>query len=88
MENIVLDAIEAAGFGNTMPKFEALFTDQDPDTDAAEAAVLQIIRGEVKLGETDDDREALLDYGQACRLQGFRNGFKVAVRMMAECMME
>ena len=50
--------------------------------------MLQIIRGEVKLGETDDDREALLDYGQACRLQGFRNGFKVAVRMMAECMME
>lgn len=88
MKHLVLDAIEAAGSGNTMPEFEALVKGTDPDVDAARAAVLQIIRGEVKLGEKDDDQEALIDYGYACNLLGFRNGFKVAVRMMAECMME
>ena len=50
--------------------------------------VMKIIRGEVKLKETDDDQAALMGYGVACQSLGFQNGFRLAVRMMAECMMD
>ena len=49
---------------------------------------MKIIRGEVKLKETDDDQAALMGYGVACQSLGFQNGFRLAVRMMAECMMD
>ncbi len=85
---LVLEAIEAASCGCTLQDFEALVTKTTPMVEEAEEEVMKIIRGEVKLGEKDDDQEALMGYGVACQSLGFQNGFKLAVRMMAECMMD
>lgn len=86
MGNIMIEGIEAACCGNALTVLEEIVTKTTPMVDETEREVLKIIRGEVKLGEKDDDREALWAYATACQSLGFQNGFKLAVRMMAECM--
>ena len=46
---------------------------------------MRIIEGKEK---PYDPQATLVDYGVACQSLGFQNGFKLAVRMMAECMMD
>ena len=88
MVKLALEAIEAASCGCTLQDFEALVVKTTPMIEEAMEDVMKIIRGEVKLGEKDDDKEALVGYGVACQSLGFQNGFRLAVRMMAECMMD
>ena len=88
MKNIMIEGTEAACYGNVLTVLEEIVTKTTPMVAETEREVLKIIRGEVKLGEKDDDREALWAYATACQSLGFQNGFKLAVRMMAECMMD
>lgn len=88
MVKLALEAIEAASCGCTLRDFEALVVSTTPMIEDAMEDVMKIIRGEVKLKETDDDQAALMGYGVACQSLGFQNGFRLAVRMMAEYMMD
>ena len=88
MKNNMIEGIEAACYGNVLTVLEEIVAKTTPMVDETEKAVLKIIRGEVKLKETDDDQAALMGYGVACQSLGFQNGFRLAVRMMAECMMD
>lgn len=88
MVKLALEAIEVASCGCTLRDFEALVVSTTPMIEDAMEDVMKIIRGEVKLKETDDDQAALMGYGVACQSLGFQNGFRLAVRMMAECMMD
>ena len=88
MVKLALEAIAAASCGCTLRDFEALLVRAPPLNEDAMEDVMKLIRGQVKLKETDDDQAARMGYGVACQSLGFQNGFRLAVRMMAECMMD
>lgn len=88
MKAITLDAIEAAACGCTVPAFEALAEDTTPEIAAMETRLAQLIRGAGVFDACADENAPVTQYGTACQSLGFRNGFKLGVRLMAECLTE
>ena len=82
MERNIIDVIIAAGDGCTWPEFESWLNRETPDTLAAEKAVTDAFPHIEEVG----DGLLLTDLETAYKDLGFSNGFKVAVRLMTECM--
>lgn len=78
----IIDVIMAAGDGSIYPEFEDWLNRETPDTMAAEKA----IKAAFPNIEEHGDGLLLVDLETAYKDLGFANGFKVAVRLMLECM--
>jgi len=90
MKHSMIENILFAADGNTCPEFEEICNQEDTRTKAATAAM------EKYLGIDDGSYtptpeklklvEMLLELETAYGDRGFKNGFRVAARLMAECL--
>lgn len=83
MENSVISAIQAATRGNVTPVMDELTRNKSHETEKAERAFEAVIRP-MKADRAGMMRELASDLASAYEDLGFQNGFRLAVRLMAE----
>lgn len=82
MNSILISAIEAASAGCVVDDVAALVQESKPEIDKAEERLLRLISGEIV---ADDPDMIVRDFGCVRQSLGFENGFRLGVRLMAEC---
>ncbi|WP_312615066.1 hypothetical protein [Oscillibacter sp.] len=84
MENSVISAIQAATRGYVALEMGELAHSKSRETEKAEQALEAVIRP-MKTDRAEMMRELAADLTSAYEDLGFQNGFRMAVRLMAEC---
>lgn len=84
MENSVISAIQAAERGLVTSVIDELTSSKSYETEKAERAYEAVIRP-MKADRAEMMRDLAADLASAYEDLGFQNGFRLAVRLMAEC---
>lgn len=84
MENSVISAIRAAERGFVTPVMDELTRSKSHETEKAERA-FEVAAHSMKADRAEMMRELAADLASAYEDLGFQNGFRLAVRLMAEC---
>lgn len=83
MNNSIIDGLIAAACGNHAEAIEAMMQRENEATTKAEHAILTRYPS---INISADDNMLLVNLEAAYYDLGFSNGFRLAVRLMAECM--